>query len=168
MNTEQIKDFITTLTEGIEKSNLEMYIKIIESHEIKEFSTPEEFHVAVLYQWDKFIRGLLKQALNANKDVEFIYKNYRYIEMHLINLFQRYEGSFACADKTRTVINSLVEFYTIGNKIEFNYEGEYTYHLPRKILTTHEEIIGYFEGLRGVYYGYPQKYLEELQAIIKK
>lgn len=165
MKTEDMKDFLEVMDGVIEKEKIELFKKIIDSSEIKNYSNPREFFYAVLYQWDKFISGFLKSTLNANKDVVFIYKNSRYIDRHFQELFQKYEGSACSADKSRTIVNRLLKFYSTGSPIDFCYDGEYTYHLPKKIFKNHGQIISFYEGLKALLYGRPQKYIEVLSAI---
>lgn len=166
METEAIKDFLNVMHDSIENKNIELYHKIIDSSEIKRFDNPEEFFYAVLYPWEKFVGGFLKSSLKANRDVEFIFKHSQYIDRHFCNLFREKEGSACCADKSRTIVNRLLEFYTTGKKIDFNYDAEYTYHLPKKIFKNHDQIVEFYEGLKNFLYGNPQKYLEALKVVL--
>jgi len=124
------------------------------------------FFYAVLYPWEKFIGGFLKYELKANGDVEFIFKHSQYIDRHFCNLFRDKEGGACCADKSRTIVNKLLEFYATGKKIEFDYEAEYTYHLPKNIFKNHDGIIEFYVGLKNLLYGSPQKYLEALRKVL--
>lgn len=166
MKTEKIKDFLNSLSDSIEKEKIELFEKIIDSSQIKEYDTPDEFYYAILYPWNNFLKGFLKSTIKANKDVEFIFMNSKYIDRHFCNLFEKYEGSACCADKSRTIINSLLKYYSDGEKIVFNYDSEYTYHLPKKIFKSHDHIIQFYEGLKNLLYGNPQYYLEALKLIL--
>ncbi|MNV99606.1 hypothetical protein D3C71_1949910 [compost metagenome] len=81
------------------------------------------------------------------------------------NLFVDIEGSSCCADKERTVMRALIKHYHKGGRIEFNYGGEYTYHLPQIVLRDHESLVSYFEALYGLYYGNPKAYMLEMLKI---
>ena len=166
MKTEEIKDFLNAISDSIESENVELFKKIIDSSEIKSYDNPEEFFYAVLYPWDKFISGFLKSVVKANTDVEFIFKNSNYIDRHFCKLFEKYEGSACSADKSQTIVNRLLEYYMTGNKIDFDYEAKYTYHLPKKIFKSHDHIISFYEGLKLLLYGDPQKYLEALKLVL--
>jgi len=166
LKKEAIKDFLNTMSDSIEKDTIQLFEKIIDSSEIKHYSNPEEFFYAVLYPWDKFISGFLKSVLKANKDVEFIFKHSQYIDRHFYNLFGIYEGSAYSADKSRTIVNRLLEFYATGKKIDFDYDVEYTYHLPKKIFKSHDHIVDFYEGLKSLLYGSPQKYMGALKAML--
>jgi hypothetical protein len=166
MKTEAIKDFLNTMSDSIENDKIELFKKVIDSSDIKHYSNPDEFFYAVLYPWDKFISGFLKSTLKANRDVEFLFKHSQYIDRHFYNLFGKYEGSACSADKSRTIVNRLLKFYATGEKIEFDYEGEYTYHLPKKIFKSHDHIVNFYEGLKSLLYGNPQKYIEALKVVL--
>lgn len=166
MKTEVIKDFLNSIADSIEKEKIELFEKIIDSSEIKQYENPNEFFYAVLYPWEKFISGFLKSTLNANRDVEFIWKHSEFIYRHFRNLFEKYEGSACCADKSRTIVNRLLKYYANGEKIEFDYDAEYTYHLPKNIFKSHDHIIVFYEGLKSLLYGRPEKYLEALKVVL--
>jgi len=63
-------------------------------------------------------------------------------------------------------MKALIEFYRTGEKIQWNYKQEYTFHLPKEIFETHEKIITFYEGLKNLFYGNPTKYLEVMKEII--
>ena len=167
MNTEILKDFLTSMSDSIEKEKIELFRKIIDSSEIKQYENPTEFFYAVLYPWDKFISGFLKSTVKSNPDVEFIWKNSEYINRHFRNLFEKYEGSACCADKSKNIVNSLLKYYNSGEKIEFNYASKYTYHLPKKIFKSQDHIVLFYEGLKSLLYGRPDKYIEALKVMTK-
>jgi len=166
MKTEALKEFLNAMTDSIEKEKIELFEKIIDSSKIEQYDNPNEFFYAVLYPWEKFISGFLKSTINANKDVEFIFKNSQYIDRHFCNLFEKYEGSACCADKSRTIVNRLLKYYQEGEEIVFNYEAEYTYHLPKKIFKSHDHIIQFYESIKSLLYGNPEKYLEALKVVL--
>lgn len=166
MKTESIKDFLSSMSESIENEKIELFKRIIDSSEIKIYENPNEFFYAVLYPWEKFISGFLKSTLNANRDVEFIWEHSEFIDRHFKNLFEKYEGSACCADKSRTIVNRLLKYYSSGERIEFNYDSEYTYHLPKKIFKNHDHIVDFYEGLKSLLYGNPEKYIKALKAVL--
>ncbi len=166
MDQDALKSFLNSLSEILDQEKIELFNKIIDSSKIEEFNDPEEFFLGVLYPWEKFISGLLKTSFGDNSDVEFIYRNSQFIDHHFNNLFSKYEGMACCSDKSRMIVKRLVDFYISGEKIEFDYDAEYTFHLPKKIFKNHDDIVGFYEGLRGLNYGNPTKYLEELKKVL--
>ena len=168
MNTDLLKEYLNKFAEKIGNENVELYKRIIDGIEIKEFKNPEDFYYAVLYTWENFISGFLHDKLGDNEDVVFIHKKYGYIERHFCSLIENIEGSVCSADKSKMIIKRLVKFYALGEKIEFDYNAEYTYHLSTKIFKTHERIIAFYEALRELYYGKPLKYITILTEIIEQ
>lgn len=161
-----LKEFMMSLSDSIDNENIEFYKRVTESSGIKECDTPEKFYLAVLYQWDKVISGYLNSLPDTNKDVAFIYKHSRYLDNHFRGLYERIEGFTCCADKSRTVINRLVKFYRTGVRIEFDSNEEYTYHHPKTILNNHDDIVMFYEGLKSLLYGNPDKYLLAVKQIL--
>lgn len=166
IDTNKLGDFLNTLSDSIDKEKVELYKKIIESSEIASFDGPDEFFYAVLYPFENFISGFLHTELKtANRDVIFIYKNSQYIDRSFAQLFIKHEGSACSSDKSRTIVNRLVQFYQTGTKIEFNYDAEYTYHYPKTIFKTHDHIVLFYEGLKDLQYGDNRKYFEAMKVI---
>lgn len=167
MDKKDIENVLNGMFDTIKKEEIELYKKIINHSEISKFDDAESFYFAVLYPWKKFINGILGSVVSDNDDVKFIYKNSQYIDRHFKRLFERFEGVGCSADKSRTIINSLIYHYKTGNKIEFDYDAEYTFNLPQKILKLHNDIVSFYEGLKNLYYADSRKYLEELKKILK-
>lgn len=167
MDTNAIKDFLDAFSDSITQENIDLYKKIIDKSEIKTFNNPEEFYFSVLYSWDKFISGFILTEISNNDDVKFIYKNYNFINRHFTEIFEKYEGSFACADKSRTIIRNLLDYFINNKNIEFNYDNEYTYHLPKNFLKTHDDIIEYYNSLKGLYYGRFENYFKSIGKILE-
>ena len=165
MKTEEIKEFLNSMIDIIDNEKIKLFEKIIDNSEIMQYENPNEFYYAILYPFDKFISGFLKSKIKANKDVQFIWRHFEFLDRHFRNLFEKYEGSDCCADKSRTIVNRLLKYYNDCDKIEFNYESEYTYHLPKKIFKNHDDIIQFYEGLKSLFYGRPDKYLEALKLV---
>jgi len=100
----------------------------------------------------------------ANYD--FAVKNYRMTERNFCSLFKSIEGSACSADKSRTVMHGLIRFLRTGEEIKFNYDGEYTFHLPKKVFKTHEQIHDFFVALMRIQMGYPVEFIKIYGAII--
>lgn len=167
MKTEDLKNFLNSFADSIEKENTELYKNIIESSNITKCENPSEFFHAVIHPFDKFISGFLKTTLSANRDVEFIWKNSQFIERHFRNLFEKYEGGAYSSDKSKTILSGLLRYFSSGEMIEFNYDAKYTYHLPKIIFKSHDQIIEFYEGIKDVFYGHPEKYLKALKNVLQ-
>ena len=168
LKKEDLTDFLNTFSDSIESENAKLFADVIEKSEIENIDDPDGFYISVLYTWDNFLSSFLTEKVSNNNDVLFIYKKFRFLESHITKVFSKIEGSPCSADKSRTIIGALVNFYKNGEKIIFDYESEYTYHLPKKVLKTHEDIISYYESLRNLYNGNPESYLNNLKLIYSK
>jgi len=128
----------------------------------------EEFYFALMYPFEQVMDSIAQRALPESRNAQFLMKHSEFVESHFVNLIEKYEGRACSADKSRTILSHLLAFFIKGKRIEFNYAQEYTYHLPKKIFTTHEEILGFFEGVQRLYYGRPDEYLKALMETMKK
>jgi hypothetical protein len=166
MKKENIIKFLDAMVEDIDQNKIDLYKKIIENSKIDNFNNYEEFFFGVLYPFDNFIEGFLKVNVSTNDNVIFIMKNSNFIENHFNKLIIDKEGTPYSSDKSRTIMNSLIHYYLTGEEIKFNYNGEYTYHLPETIFKTHDHIFKFYIGLKNLFYGNNKQYLEALKIIL--
>jgi len=124
----------------------------------------EEFDYELLHPFESVVDGLLA-TITQSSEAKFLIKHSGFVERHFEALIEKYEGSPCCADKSRTIIRSLIRFYLEGKHIQFNYAQEYSYHLPKRVFKTHDEIVGFAQGLHHLFYGKPDFYLKALQGI---
>ena len=165
MKKQDLINYLNSMIGIIEKKEIDLFKKIIGTNEITNFKDHKKFFYAVLYPFDQFISGFVKSKIANNSDVVFIIKNQNYIENNFARIIEQKEGSPCSADKSRTIIKSLLNYYKNGQKITFNYQQEYTYHLPKEVFKTHDHIIKFYEGLKSLWYGDNKKYLEALQIV---
>ena len=125
----------------------------------------EKFHEAIVMKSDDILEGIVEHVFGENYEIAFLIKQYDFLYHHLEKLFTKFEGHACCVDKTRTVLACLLLNKAKGKRIEFDYDGEWTYHLPKKILTSHEEVIKFFDAMINLYYGSHEKYLALLLEI---
>jgi hypothetical protein len=93
----------------------------------------------------------------------FLYLHYSFFESHARELISKYEGMACSSDKVSTIARSINKWITTGKDIKFNYDQEYTFHLPKTVLNTHESIVDFFEALYSLHNGNPEKYLKFLK-----
>jgi hypothetical protein len=152
--------------QGIE--NIALYDTFKERLSEGAMNNPENFYFAVIYPHEKFVRGLVQQVFQTSDgDLLFLYVHGQYLDQHLEKLFERLEGRASCADKARTCLGALASAFRSGEPKEFDYTGEYTFHLPKTILRTHSERVDFFNALKNLYYGRPDEYLQQLQAFMQ-
>lgn len=98
------------------------------------------------------------EEISLNKAV-FLLNQYAFVDAHFTALIKQYEGWACSADKVRTITNRLLKHLVLGNPIEWNYNQEYTYHLPKEIFTNQEQVLEFFDSLYFFYYGRTEKFL---------
>jgi hypothetical protein len=140
---------------------------VIVARKLAEAQNGEDFFYQMQYPFEQVIDGLLENVFPGNNDAKFIMANHNFIERHFVNLICKMEGSPCSADKSRTICRSLMHFFTSNQPIEFNYQGEYTFHLPKKIFTTHAEIVEFYYGIRDLYCGRSDRYLSAMLKILQ-
>jgi hypothetical protein len=165
-NTDKLFEVLDSMINDIDANQIKLFKKIIESSEIKKFNDYDEFYYAVIYPFENFITGFVKTTVANNDDVVFLIKNSQFIECQFEKIIIEKEGTTCCADKSKTIMRHLISFFITGVEIKFNYDGEYTYHLPKEIFNTHEHIIMFYEALKYLWFGDYKKYLEALKIII--
>ena len=166
MNTvteDEIKSVLTGMLGSARSENIELFEKLTKDTTYLnaiDLNCPDDFYMGVLYPHQKFVRGLIDKKIVAgrNEKVYFLMLQSQFIEHHFQTWIKKVEGFGCCADKSRTILRRLLRFFVLGEEIKWDYEGEYTFHLPKKIFTTHVEIISFYEALESLYYGTPEKY----------
>lgn len=166
MEKERIKEVLNFMADSIEQRHIDLYNKLIDKKCFDKIEDVEDFYIGLIYPHEQFVSGLIKSEISKNNDVLFILKHSRFIEQNYRYWVEKIEGSACCADKTRTILRRLFEFYKNGTKIEFDYNAEYTFHLPKVIFKTHESIVEFYEGVKSLNYGNPTRYLNALKSLI--
>lgn len=166
METKDLKTVLNALHNSINAENKELYENIIQSSKIKQFNDYDEFFYMILYPFQKFIEEFIKAEVADNDDVAFLYRNSQFVERQFESLIKMKEGSACCADKSGTIMKRLIKFYTTGEKIEFDYNAEYTYHLPKNIFKTHESIVDFYKAIKHLWYGNGAEYFKEIHKLM--
>jgi len=65
-------------------------------------------------------------------------------------------------------MRALLRFYVTGEEIRFNYDQDFTYHLPGTVFTTHSNIVAFFVGVYCLYYGRPEAYLKAMADMLQQ
>ena len=119
------------------------------------------------YKWELALEGLVAKA-TTNSETKWLLIHARFVEKHFEQQIVLNEGNECCHDKSKTIVKNLIRFYETGQPISFNYEQEYTFHLPETIFTTHSSIINFYQGIKHLFYGKPTKYITCLADIQKQ
>lgn len=123
-----------------------------------------EFKRAV-HTHQRALDGLLHLAWPQRDQfrIRFLFGNLAFVDNHIRALFVAREGSCCCADKTRAVIRQLVGFLNGGPNISF--AGIVSYARPQRVLSTHEDVLSFFDALLHLHAGRPERYLENMAAM---
>lgn len=167
-----VKQVISSLLDAFENDNQEIYLSVCENSEVIKATSAakkgdaEEFFIWLIYPFSKFIDGLLSNVTNSEKAMFFL-KHGEFVERHFNKLIDVYEGTPCCSDKSRTIMHALIKFHMIGKLMSFNYDQEYTYHLPTIVFNDHDKIIEFSDALYSLYYGNSELYFKAMLNITK-
>ena len=164
LTEDAISKVITALATSADAENIELYRKIIGENGLCAVVDPEAFYFKMLYPFEQFISGYIRTEITDRIELTFLLLHGQFVERLFISEIKKREGWACSADKSATIIKGLANFFSTGSKIAWNYEGDYTYHLPKKVFTTHDSIIEYFNAIWRLYYGNSDKYLDWLSS----
>lgn len=133
--------------------------------EALECHNPGHFHLFWAYPFEKLTRGMLQaHGIPPFGDQAQIFLEYSFYERHFSNIYSTFEGGACSVDKGRWAMSALLTHFKTGNPIEV-VRTERAFWLPRRVLNTHESVLGFFKALSGLLYGNPKPYLEALQQL---
>jgi len=107
---------------------------------------------------NELIKGVL-ELRGKSPEFSFLLMQYDFVEAQIRTLITKSEGHRCCADKSKTIMKALMRHLLLDEPIEFNYEQEYTYHLPKKVLMSQDEILSFYDALHSFYYGQPDAFI---------
>lgn len=161
VTVQDLQDTLGALIGALDAENVAQFHRIFEGRDLKDVeqaiktARPDIFDILFNYPVRRVTNGVIQAFLGCNRDLAFLYEKADFVEMHLKRRFDLIEGMPCCADKSRTVLRALARHFAdeAARPIQFDYDQQYTYHLPHVILKTHDEIIAFFDALKGLYYG---------------
>lgn len=174
VTAEGLRDVLGSLFAGIEDKNKEGYRRVAEMPEVQEAAASvrrgdlDAFFFSLVYPFENLINGLLAVEFPDSHEAQFLFKHSRFVENHFEQIIRKYEGSACCADKSGAILSYLLAFLRTGKEISFDYTQEYTFHLPKKVFTTHEEITTFFKALQRLHSGSPDSYIVALGGIMAR
>lgn len=169
VNQSSLKNVLDSMVDGMNEKNRKLFEALIGSDDawLDDYTKdPEQLFFKLIYPFNNFISGFARTKVADNYDVEFIFQHYDFIEHHFGYVYKKFEGRSCYADKSRGVMDRLLKYYTDGTKISYNAKAEYTFHHPKKYLREHDEIIKFYEAVKSLYYGIPDKYLMEFHLLV--
>lgn len=168
----KLQSVLTALLDNVNLDKIALFASLQDHPLLEEAKTfarngdPERFRYALPYRLERIVDGLLQTVLPGKREAHFILTKYQFLEANFKQIITREEGVCCCADKSRTVLRRLLNYYLTGDVVVFDRKDEYTFGYPTKVFVTHRQIVSFFEALHSLYYGNPDLYLKELQEIL--
>lgn len=166
-----ITSTLTAMLAGLKSDDSELFKAasadpmVMEAAQFARERNIDQFYFALQYPVENLVRGILEAEMPSNDDAQFLMMNSQFVEGHLKNLIKKYEGWSCSADKSGTMMRALLKFFLTGEHIVFDFSHEPTYHLPVKVLNTHESLVEFYRGLKYLHYGQPEHYLKALSKL---
>ncbi len=167
----ELESVINSIVSAASKENLDLFLALSSNKSIDKAvenvkrCDGGDFYFGLTRPIEKVVDGLLS-TVTENRSAKFILKHYMFVEGHILTLIKQHEGNACSADKSRTIVRKALNFYINGKEIEFDYNAEYTYHLPKKIFKTHDEIVSFIDALNSLYHGRSILYIKYLADTI--
>ncbi|MBU2765812.1 hypothetical protein HAP94_06280 [Acidithiobacillus ferrivorans] len=169
----QIQDVITAILDATDQDKIALFTSLLDHPTLQEAQTfardgqAERFLYALPYPLERVVDGLLQTVLPGKREAQFILRQYRFLNVHFQKIIQRLEGFGCSGDKSRTILDRLLQYYLTGKEVVFDPGEQYTFGHPTVVFTTHREIVEFFEGLYALYYGNPEGYLKALKNTLE-
>jgi hypothetical protein len=158
------------LLDGIAHDNAQAYIQFAQYPAVvavvasAKKGNPEALR-ALQQPFEKILDGLIAREVSENFKARFLLLHSQYVLWQFRRVIEQLEGSACCADKAKTILRSLLRFFLTGEKIVFDRNQQYTFHLPESVFAEHAEIVRFFDALCTLYHGDPAPYVDMLSTL---
>lgn len=155
-------DIFNSILASADKDAKEFYAEFkdaVGQADILPIESGSDFHWKLTRKIEQFLVGLVKTEIHSSNDIRFLLLNYQFVEWHFSRLIERVEGGCCCVDKASQITKSLFLFYKDDKEI--TYKGDL-------VFKSQNEIITYFEALKSLFFGRPEKYFECFALILKQ
>lgn len=139
------------------------------------FESPSDFQYSLKRQLDKPIKQALKDTKETDSsEYAEIFMNHQFYENHIEKLCSKFEGDFACADKSSVILSGYLFYLRTGEKPTWNPDEEIErnnrkikcYWLPR--FGTQDQWYALLNGLYVFRYGSSEKYFYAYQSLLEE
>jgi hypothetical protein len=165
LTEEGLKQVLTSLFDSMQSEEVALAKAVLATdgvtpERLAGIKNVEEFFYTLVYPYQKFLGGFVQEHFKGDREAQWLFMHHRYVQRHYEVLIVKHEGAACSVDKSRTIIHELA-MWKLGRKerIEWDYSGEYTYHLPKVVFTTHESITEFYDTILALYHGNSEKYL---------
>ena len=123
---------------------------------------PEIMNTMINFKFQSIIRECVTKAYNSTDWILLlIYTNYNLFENNVTEITTSLEGASCCADRSRTIIKSYIDYRISGNLPVW----KDSYSTPKK--GTPQQWMNFIEGVANIFYGKPKKYLLAVKELLK-
>lgn len=163
---ENLKQAINAISDIFDKEKKESY-EDLKLARLNDLPSINDFDLLLYNLEDKVIRLIEsgKEGYELSHDAKFLYMKIKFVKHQFRSVIEKTEGSCCSADKVRSILSVIKADVVDGKVKEFDYDGEYTFHLPDKVFKTHDDIMRFFRAIKRLYYGNPVDYMMELQRL---
>lgn len=137
----------TALAENVDEASIPEVLEALKKRD------PSRFQLVWAHEHRSLTNALVRKHVGGTGQVLFLFTQVDFVSRHLRKLFEKYEGSACCADKTRWCVAALARYLVDKKPIVVDRNQEYTFFLPERILNTEEQLLRAFDGLYRLYYG---------------
>lgn len=161
---DDLKSTINSIFENILESQdietMDNYFSLFETlknNNTTDLTDPNNWDHYINYNLSKITKCLVTDMNNPLPEhqysITFLFQHVSFVQHHYEQYLEKIDGVACNADKSRFIIRSLSNFFITGEKIKINYDQEYTYHLPRNVFSTHDDILNFFNTLKILHSG---------------
>jgi len=154
---------------GVSNETREEYGKEIEV--LKGIKDAEDYSMYIAYPLSNVLEESIRAKYpNIQRDgihrIEFLYKNYHFVESHLESFIIKKEGRACSADKSRYIIRAYEKYYADGTplKLPYSEEDEKNKCYWKPHFWDDKTWLELLESLVDIYYGSPLRYLQFMKT----
>jgi len=166
-----VQDVLAAILDAADQGKAALFASMPTQPRLQEAQTfardgqPERFFHALPAPLERFVEGLLQSTLPGKREAHFLLRQYAFVKAHFQKVIQDREGACCSADKARSILRRLLQYYLTGKEVVFDPQEPFTFGHPETVFTSHQEIVRFFNGLHALYYGDPEPYLKALRDV---
>ena len=168
ISTEKIAQVMESMVEVFHQEENDFYKELSKDVKKTDIDNHEDFYRKLVRPAEKYWSGFIRTELSENKEMDFFLIHSSFIENNFRYWIEKKEGSACCSDKSRAIMKRLYYWFKEDREIVFDKDEEYTYHHPKVVFTTHDEIVSFYDSLHYLHYGNPNHYLSILSEMLNK
>jgi hypothetical protein len=151
----------------VDELDLQELVEAAKKHDI------QKIYFSLTYKFNLLFEAILKNAGIEDSDLCFLMQHGNdFVEDHFADILRTHEGIACSTDKARYLTHGLIKYFSTGEEIDFKpaiFKGDkYSFHIPKKIFTKHVEVLSFYNGIKGVFYGNIKRFCAEIGELYKR